>query len=173
MGNDFFSQSYVADCRFWLEFRRPLFRVFSKKNSPWSWCGIDYDLSRLVWTDCWSWFKFRKSIFQLCVFHVVSVVATISLSFNWLSILIRVSNILCSFFFCFFFVEARGSDYLALILADCRFWYESRKSVCRCFSILLCCFLYWGLCGSDYLAWFWAFFDSDSGFDNPFSFFIF
>ena len=85
----------------------------------------------LVLTAFRFWFEFRDPFFDffLSYFFILKLVwATISLSFDWLSIRIRVSKIRFSIFFLNLVWETR------LVFTAVRFWFEFRLSVFIYFS---------------------------------------
>ena len=76
-------------------------------------------------------------MFFLSFYLEGNVVANISLSFDWLSILIRVSKNIFSFFFYFRFTLKLVWRWLSRsVLTGSRFWFELRKCDFRCFRFI-------------------------------------
>ena len=117
----------LTGSRFWFEIRIYLYRFFRL---------FIYFILKIVWErpprlllpGCRFWLEFRNYTF----FFEISGGASISLRFDWLSILIRVSKSTSRFFSSFFlsFILKMVWELLSrLLLTSRRFWFEIRKSV--------------------------------------------
>ena len=129
-----------TDCRFWFEFWKPVFRFYVFPSfyylevgggatvSPWFWQLFDSDSS--FENPFFGFFRF------FFVFYLeFSVVTTITLSFDWLSILIRVSKVRFGCFFVVFLGVSVGETISLSSTSNAfRFWSEFRRSVFRFFS---------------------------------------
>ena len=120
-----------TDCRFWFEFQKSAFRLFGFFS-----LNIHIEVSvgatlRLILTASRLWFGFRKSdfcrfFFFFCRYFSWScAAATISLSFDWYSILIRISKIVLRFFTLKLVWERLSRSGWTAFL----FWFEFRKPV--------------------------------------------